>query len=334
MTLRITLSSAPPVVISCIRTCLAQQMPETLPPYRARILIVDDVLVNVKYLLDALKHDYDVSYAVSGEEGIRMARENLPDLVLLDAMMPQMDGYTVCMRLRADAATTAIPIIFITSLSAPEDEARALEMGASDFTTKPVNLAVLRARVRTQVAFKRQGDMLRSLSLTDALTGLSNRRAFDAMLHKEWRRSQRFAKPVSLILADIDHFKPYNDLYGHLAGDECLREIAHTLRAVVGRPQDMVARFGGEEFVILLPEVDLAGACVVAQRVLAALNAAAIDHLGSTTARHVTASLGVSCALPSSANPGQPTDLIGKADGLMYDAKLSGRNRFVAGEVD
>lgn len=302
-----------------------------MPPYRARILIVDDVLVNVKYLLDALKHDYDVTYALDGEAGMRAAREQLPDLILLDAMMPRMDGYTVCVNLRADPATAAIPIIFITSLSDPADEARALEVGASDFITKPVNLAVLRARVRTQIAVKRQGDVLRSLSLTDSLTGLANRRAFDEMLHKEWRRGARSGQPVSLILADIDHFKAYNDHYGHQAGDECLRGFGRLLQAVVGRPQDLVARFGGEEFVILLPEIDVGGAEVVAARILAALAAAATPHLGSSTAGHVTASLGVASVLPAGPDA---SILVGAADGMMYSAKMAGRNRFVSGAVD
>ncbi len=305
-------------------------MLDTLPPYRARILVVDDVLVNVKYLCDALKNDYDVTYALDGEAGLRAAREQLPDLILLDAMMPEMDGYTACVSLRADPATTAIPIIFITSLSAPADEARALEVGASDFITKPVNLAVLRARVRTQIAVKRQGDVLRSLSLTDSLTALANRRAFDDVLHKEWRRSLRSGQPLSLILADIDHFKAYNDHYGHQAGDECLRQFGRLLHALVGRPQDLVARFGGEEFVILLPEIDLGGGEVVAARVIEALRAAAMPHLGSSTAGHVTASLGVASVLPAAHDPAV---LVGTADSMMYSAKLAGRNRFVSGTV-
>lgn len=305
-------------------------MSDPLPPHRAHILIVDDVLVNVKYLLDALKPDYDVTYAVNGEDAMRSARAHLPDLILLDAMMPKLDGYAVCTSLCADPATANIPIIFITALSAPADEARALEVGGADFISKPVNLAVLRARVRTQIAMKRQGDMLRFLSRTDPLTGLANRRAFDEVLHSEWRRGLRSGRPVSLILADIDHFKHYNDCYGHQAGDECLRQVGRTLRDAVGRPQDLVARFGGEEFVILLPEIDLDGAEVVAARILGALTDAAIVHGGSDTAPIITASLGVSSTLPTTFDSAV---LVGTADSLMYDAKLAGRNRFASGLV-
>lgn len=299
-----------------------------LLPHRPRILIVDDVLANVKYLLDALKTDYKVHFELSGKGGLEFAHRYQPDLILLDAMMPDMDGFSVCTELRAHAETSAIPIIFVTSLESPDDEARALEIGASDFMPKPINLAVLRARVRTQLTLKRQADMLRSLTLADPLTGLLNRRALDETIAKEWRRCGDSQKPLSMILADLDHFKAFNDAYGHPAGDDCLRAVAKVFRQAAQRPQDLVARYGGEEFVILLPEIDLPGAEIVAGRVKCGLKTLNMDHAASDTASRVTASMGVASIVPGL----QASEvLLSAADTFLYRAKGQGRDQFVSG---
>ena len=297
-------------------------------PYRPSILIVDDVLTNVKYLLDALRTDYNVSFELSGKGGIEFAHRFQPDLILLDALMPDMDGFSVCTELRAHAMTSAIPIIFVTSLESPEHEARALDVGASDFMPKPVNLTVLRARMRTQLASKRQGDFLRSLTLADPLTALLNRRAFDETILEEWRRCRDSHVPLSMILADLDHFKAFNDAYGHPAGDECLRAVAGVFREAAQRPRDLVARYGGEEFVILLPEVDLPGAEVIARRVMVGLKRLNLAHGTSDTASRVTVSLGVASIVPGQQAPGI---LLSAADAFMYQAKNRGRDQFVSG---
>lgn len=192
---------------------------------------------------------------------------------------------------------------------------------------KPVNIAVLHARLRTQIALKRQGDELRSLARSDPLTALSNRRAFDETLAKEWRRCARNSKPLSLILADLDHFKYFNDHYGHQAGDECLRKVANALMQAARRPQDLVVRLGGEEFAILLPEVDLSGAHIVAHRVQANLHQLFISHTSSPTSDRITASIGVTSIVPQS---GAEEVLLANADALMYCAKNAGRNQIVA----
>lgn len=299
-----------------------------LLPHRPRVLIIDDVLTNVKYLLDALKAEYQVNFELSGKAGIEFAHRHLPDLILLDAVMPDMDGFSVCAELRAHAETAAIPIIFVTSLESPAYEARALEIGASDFMPKTVNLAVLRARMRTQLAMKRQGDILRSLTLADPLTGLLNRRALDATIAKEWRRCGRSQTHLSMILADLDHFKAFNDAYGHLAGDDCLSAVARVFRQVAPRPQNLVARYGGEEFVILLPEVDLLGAEIVAARVMDDLKTLNMAHAASDTATRVTASMGVASIVPGTQ---APDILLSTADTFLYRAKSRGRDQFVSG---
>lgn len=299
-----------------------------LQTLRPKILIVDDVLAYVMFLFEALKADYSVSFELSGKAGIEFAHRFKPDLILLDAVMPDMDGFSVCTELRGNAETSAIPIIFVTSLDSPEDEARALEVGASDFMPKPVNLAVLRARIRTQLASKRQGDILRSLTLIDPLTQLRNRRALDETIATEWRRCGSSDKPLSMILADLDHFKAFNDAYGHPAGDDCLRAVAKVFGKSAQGPKDLVARYGGEEFVILLPEIGLRGAEMVACRAMDGLRTLNLNHAASNTASRVTASLGVASIVPGLQ---APEILLSFADVFLYQAKDRGRNQFVSG---
>jgi diguanylate cyclase (GGDEF)-like protein len=226
--------------------------------------------------------------------------------------------------LRASPDTRDIPIIFVTALKTPEDETRALEAGAADFITKPVNAAVVRARVRTQLTVKRQRDALRSLSLTDGLTGVANRRAFDEKLEAEWRRCGRAQVPVALIMVDIDHFKNFNDHYGHQAGDACLQQVGAALRRSAGQPEDLVARYGGEEFAILLPHAG--GAEAVASKLLGELAQLAIPHAVSSTAPCVTVSIGIASMTPAAHH--LSARLVEAADALLYEAKWAGRNRY------
>jgi diguanylate cyclase (GGDEF)-like protein len=269
---------------------------------------------------------------MDGPRALEIARTQKPDLILLDAVMPGMDGYAVCKDLLAMPETSDIPVIFVTALKSPEDETRALGAGAADFISKPVNAAVVRARVRTQLTVKRQRDALRALILTDALTGVANRRAFDERLDTEWRRCGRAGLPVALILVDIDHFKLYNDHYGHQAGDATLVQFATAMRRAAARSQDLVARYGGEEFAILLPQLDARGATGVAHRLMTELEHMAIPHEASPTAAHLTASMGIACMVPGEHS--MPADLIQVADSLLYLAKDEGRNRYRLGGAD
>jgi len=291
-----------------------------------RILIVDDAMENIQILHQALQDEHDVLFAMNGAKALHIAHNQRPDLILLDAMMPDMDGYAVCRELRGAPGTRDIPIIFVTALNTPEDETRALEAGAADFITKPVNVAVVRARVRTQLTVKRQSDALREMTLTDGLTGVTNRRGFDEALEAEWRRCGRAGMPVSLIIADIDHFKTFNDAYGHQAGDQCLVQVGAAMRRAAARPQDVVARYGGEEFVILLPQEDLAGAETVARKLLEEIRLLAIPHQSSTASPWVTLSMGVVSMTPS--DDLLPGFLVKSADALLYQAKAGGRNRY------
>jgi diguanylate cyclase (GGDEF)-like protein len=291
-----------------------------------RILVVDDAMENVQILHGALQDEHEVLFALSGEKALEIARAQRPDLILLDAMMPGLDGYAVCAALREAAETRDIPVIFITALKTPEDETRALAAGAADFISKPVNAAVVRARVRTQLTVKRQADALRALSLTDGLTGVANRRAFDERLDAEWRRCARAGLPMALILADIDHFKQYNDHYGHQAGDSCLAQAAAAMRRSAGRPQDLVARYGGEEFAILLPQLGAAGAERVAAKLQAEMETLAIPHALAPGRALLTLSMGVAEMVPHDA--ATPADLVQAADTLLYEAKAAGRGRY------
>ncbi len=293
-----------------------------------RILIVDDAMENIQILHHALQDEHDVLFAMNGAKALQMAQQQQPDVILLDAMMPDMDGYDVCRVLRESAATRDIPIIFVTALKTPEDETRALDAGAADFISKPVNAAVVRARVRTQLTVKRQSDALRELTLTDGLTGVANRRAFDETLANEWRRCARVHAPMALIMVDIDQFKNYNDAYGHQAGDACLQQVAGAMRRAAGRPQDLVARYGGEEFAILLPQEDVHGAEGVARRLLDEISLLSIPHAQSNVTPWVSVSMGLASLTPSDASV--PGMLIKSADALLYQAKAAGRNRYCA----
>jgi diguanylate cyclase (GGDEF)-like protein len=292
-----------------------------------RILVVDDAMENIQILHAALQDEHEVLFAMDGPRALEIARTQQPDLILLDAVMPGMDGYAVCRELFASNDTSDIPVIFVTALKSPEDETRALGAGAADFISKPVNAAVVRARVRTQLTVKRQRDALRALILTDSLTAVANRRAFDERLEAEWRRCGRAGLAVSLLMVDIDHFKLYNDHYGHQAGDTTLVEVARAMQRAAGRSQDLVARYGGEEFAILLPQLDSAGATGVARRLMHELEILDLPHAASPTERRLTVSIGIASLVPDEHS--QASSLIQVADAQLYQAKAGGRNRYM-----
>jgi diguanylate cyclase (GGDEF)-like protein len=292
---------------------------------RQTVLIVDDSQTNVMVLGEALNEEHDLLVATSGREALAMAAAHNPDLILLDIIMPDMDGYEVCERLKADPATRDIPVIFVTSMSKDEDEERGLEIGGMDYITRPFSIPIIRARVRIHLELKRYRDFLENLVATDGLTGIPNRRQFDEFMVKEWRRAIRNRMPISLILMDIDFFKAYNDHYGHLAGDDCLKRLADELRECVRRPSDLVARYGGEEFACILPETDLEGALLLANTIRNRVKALGIPHTHSEAADHITLSIGVATCTPEE---GQSIlELISDADDLMYEAKRGGRDQ-------
>jgi len=218
------------------------------PLARPRLLVVDDQPINIQVMHQIFGSQYQVFMATSGVQALEFCRRTPPDLILLDVVMPGMDGFEVCQALKTDPDTHDIPVIFVTAHTDAHQETRRLDMGAVDFISKPVNPAVVRARVKTQITLKFQSDLMRKLVFLDGLTGVFNRRYFDQQLSVEVARARRTSSPLALIMLDVDFFKRYNDRYGHQAGDDCLRLIAATLKESLRRPGDLVARYGGEEF--------------------------------------------------------------------------------------
>lgn len=300
---------------------------EQRPP---RLLVVDDQPANIQALYQVFSSDHQVLMATSGEQALKLAASQQPDLVLLDVVMPGINGHEVCRRLQAAEATRDIPVIFVTAQTDENSEALGLELGAVDFISKPVNPMVVRARVKTHLTLKAQSDLLRQWVYIDGLTGVRNRRYFDERLLSEWRRAARNGSELSVLLIDVDFFKRYNDHYGHQAGDDCLRRVAQALRAALKRPGDVLARYGGEEFVCILPETPLAGALVLARQLGAAVEALAIEHGRSDVATHLTVSVGACGWTRDVADQAQ--DLVRGADAQLYLAKSRGR-RQVAGAL-
>ncbi|MCK6416894.1 MAG: PleD family two-component system response regulator [Giesbergeria sp.] len=298
---------------------------------QATILVVDDSPENLQVLSAVLKEQYKVRVALNGERALALSlADPQPDLILLDVVMPGMDGYEVCKRLKAHAATASIPVLFVSSRDEEADEALGLSLGAIDYIVKPIRPSIVQARVRNHLELKRSRDLLQRLTTQDHLTGISNRRRFDDFLDKEWRRAAREQTPISLIAIDIDHFKAYNDHYGHPGGDQCLIEVARTLATCVTRPSDLVARCGGEEFACVLPATDSAGARNLAEHIRLGVLAQALEHAQSGTHDHVTISLGVATVVPRADEPHQV--LVDLADAALYEAKSAGRNRHVLKE--
>ena len=295
--------------------------PDRLPS----LLVVDDQPVNIQALYRIFAPDHRVLMATSGAKALALCADDPPDLVLLDVVMPEMDGHEVCARLKADEATRNIPVIFVTSHTNAEEETKGLELGAIDFIAKPVNPAVVRARVKTHLTLKAQNDLLREMVFIDGLTGVANRRCFDERLRTEWRRGARDGSPVALLMLDVDHFKRFNDRYGHQAGDDCLRRVASAVKGCLLRPGDMVARYGGEEFACILPGTDFEGALAVGAGIEHVVRGLQIEHADSDVSSAVTVSIGVSTALPE--RDSDPARLLALADAQLYRAKHSGRGR-------
>jgi len=301
-------------------------LPLASPQRKPRLLVVDDQPIHLQVLYRALAGECQIFMANSGEQSLKVCHEQQPDLVLLDVVMPDMDGFEVLQRLKAHPDTKDIPVIFVTAHGGDEIETQCLLAGAVDFIPKPVNPNVVKARVKTHLTLKFQSDFLRDMAFMDGLTSVSNRRHFDERLAMEWGRAQRTGGALSLLLLDVDFFKNYNDHYGHQAGDDCLRQIAALLKAQLRRPSDLVARYGGEEFVCLLPDTGHDDALVMAERMLRAVRGAAIAHLFSQVAPVVTVSLGVASREGADVG-GRAAYLLALADAQLYQAKRTGRAR-------
>ena len=305
------------------------------------ILIVDDNPTNLSVLSQVLKSEgYKTCFAIDGESAIEQLNEELPNMILLDVQMPGMDGFETCISLKSRPDTKDIPVIFITASVDIDSKVKGLSLGAVDYITKPfqqeeviarVNLHLqnryLTRKVQEQaIALLHANQQLQHLVNLDGLTEVANRRRFDDYLKHEWLRLAREKQCLSILLSDIDHFKDYNDYYGHQAGDICLKKVAEVLQESIRRPADLVTRYGGEEFAVILPNTSLDGAITVANEIYKNLNHQQISHACSPVGSILTISLGISSLIPTFDLTYE--DLVSFADEALYQAKRLGRNQY------
>ncbi len=327
-------------------------MPET---NESNLLIVDDDKMNREIMYRHLKNlgYLNINLAESGKRALEIVATQPIDLILLDMMMPVMNGLEVLTHLKESQEWRLIPVIIISALDEKEMMLTCIEKGAEDYLIKPYDRVLLKARVSACLEKKMLHDRevlnkqkleaayaelavayhelevikneLEGLSHRDGLTGIANRRYFDTVLEREWNAVRREKKCLSLILFDIDYFKKYNDTYGHLAGDDCLCQIAIAASTVIKRPRDTLARYGGEEFAVILPDTDSAGALVCAEQIRHAIESLNIIHISSQASPYVTASLGISTFIPNE-EVSTSQQLIKEADLALYQAKRESRN--------
>lgn len=319
-------------------------------PKDSTILIVDDDRSMRLLLRLAMEGEgYNVLEAKDGEQCLAEFAQHRPQMVLLDAVMPGIDGFACCQQLRQLPEAQDVPVLIITVLDDSVSVDHAFESGATDYVTKPIHWPVLCQRVRrllkaywgtmqlqTQIERERAltlqleaaNQELTRLATSDGLTGLANRRYFDEVLDREWRRAIRDRLPFSLLLCDVDYFKAYNDTYGHLMGDHCLKSVATILAQSVKRSSDVVARYGGEEFAIIMPNTPIAGSRQIADTIQQQLAQAAIPHASSCVSSAVTVSIGLLCVVPKLGYT--TTAALTEVDRMLYRAKAAGRNQICA----
>ena len=294
---------------------------------KATILIVDDISANIDMLSELLKDDYDIRVAKNGKKALEIIRKkNKIDLILLDVVMPDIDGYEVCKALKNDPSTQDIPIIFVTGNDSPVDEELGLNLGAVDYIKKPFHPKIVKIRVRNHIKLKLKSDMLEELSMCDSLTHVPNRRNFDESFKTKYRESLRDKVSLAVMMIDIDYFKPYNDNYGHGMGDETLIKVALALKNILKRPSDMVARYGGEEFVVILKDINTDGVKKVASSLIKVVENLKIPHNYSQVSKYLTVSIGAS--LKEVESDKSKETLLKEADEALYIAKKAGRNQY------
>jgi len=287
------------------------------------LLIIDDEKLNIKLLTHILSPEYAIYTATNGPSGIKIATEYMPDIILLDILMPEMDGYQILSELKRYEKTKNIPVIFITGLDGKKDEEKALALGGVDYITKPFSAIVVKIRVRNQIQMINQLRTIEFLSMHDHLTKLPNRRNFDERLHMEWVRAIREQTTISILMMDLDRFKAVNDTYGHEQGDNVIQNVAGIFRYSLRRPGDFAARWGGEEFAVLLPNTPLSGALDIAERIRANVEGAEIPRSGGETLK-ITISIGVNSQAPT--NESAVSLFLSNSDKALRAAKEAGRN--------
>jgi diguanylate cyclase (GGDEF)-like protein len=295
-----------------------------LIPERQTILVIDDEKANLKILSELFKSKVNIVLAKNGTQGIEKIIKFKPDLVLLDIIMPGMNGFEVIIQLKKNEETAAIPVIFITGLTDVVDESQGLALGACDYIQKPFHIDIVRARVNLHLKLAEQRLQLEQLANLDSLTCVPNRRKFYEMFDLEWRMSVRENTPLSQIMIDIDYFKQYNDLYGHAAGDQALKMVAEAIFKQLKGPFDFLARYGGEEFVVLLPNTQAQDAMSIMESCRQAVESLKIVHEKNTVSKYLTISIGGINCFPKKAMCSEATFKL--ADDMLYQAKEEGRN--------
>jgi diguanylate cyclase (GGDEF)-like protein len=289
------------------------------------ILAVDDSPENLDLIKNILEPYYTVKVAPSSKLALQIARSQKPDLILLDIMLDDVSGYDICHQLKEDNDTRNIPVIFLTAKRSEADEIQGFKIGACDYITKPFSPAIVLARVKTQIHLKAKTDLLERLASLDGLTEIPNRRAFDTAMERQFNQAKRTNTPLSLLIMDIDNFKLFNDYFGHPMGDDCLRKVASTLMKHTQRPEDLVARLGGEEFSILLPNTDNFGAAMRAEQYRLAIENLKIHQANNSPLPYVTVSIGVGTVIAHTND--NVKQLLQAADDALYRAKRQGRNQ-------
>jgi len=291
------------------------------------ILITDDEKANLDILGGILSPVYNLLISRSGSRTLELAELHKPDLILLDVLMPEMSGFEVITKLKESEITEKIPVMFITGLTSVENEEKGFLLGAVDYIVKPFNKSIVKARVNTHIKIIDQMRTIENIGFIDSLTKIANRRGFENRLSVEWSRAFREKTPIGILIIDIDKFKNYNDTYGHQQGDAALKAFAQAASGVLLRSVDFIARWGGEEFIMLLPGADMKGAAEVAERLRKSIEDLILPTEDGEETR-ITISLGINSIIPQCEVSSD--ELIKEADQALYKAKGLGRNRFAA----
>lgn len=300
---------------------------ESMENIAPKILIVDDEKANRKILKELLQDEATIIFAKNGEQAVQLAQKHVPDLMLLDVIMPDRSGFEVIEEIKNNPITMGISVIFVTGLANSDDEERGFDLGGCDYIYKPFKANIVIARVMMHLELILQRKMLNEIAHIDALTGISNRRKMDVVLSDEIAANKRDKKQVAVALIDVDYFKPYNDNYGHGAGDVALKKVAASFKEVLQRPRDFAARYGGEEFLIVLPDSNIEGATLIMNNIVQAIADKEIKHEFSEASNLLTISIGA--VLVSDDQNILPADALIQADKLLYQAKNNGRNQLV-----
>ncbi|MCL1935267.1 MAG: diguanylate cyclase [Defluviitaleaceae bacterium] len=294
------------------------------------ILVIDDSKSNIIALTHILKDNYNVLATKSGKTGISIAIDQKPDIILLDIIMPEIDGYEVLKELKNNNATRHIPVIFISGLNTEEDEEKGLILGAVDYIAKPFSATIVNLRINNQIRMLKQMETIERLSKTDILTNLPNRAAIEDVLKIAWERSRQNLSPLTILMIDIDNFKSLNDTKGHIYGDRVLKYISGVLNSSLKRDLDFVGRWGGEEFIAVLENSDLDCGIMVSEKIKENLKLFKRRKSDSFIEEDITVSVGI---FTGTAGPNLfIEEFVDKADQALYIAKRTGKNKYVVYE--